>query len=55
MRSTSIISKPNKLAYDSSKNFCFIVLLNILGKLIEKVTSKGLQIQSIASSFIYLN
>ena len=54
-RSTSIISKPNKLAYDSPKNFCSIVLLNILGKLIEKVISERLQIQSIVSSFMYLN
>ena len=36
-----IISKPNKLAYNSSKTFHLIILLNILGKLIEKVISKS--------------
>jgi len=54
-KSTSIILKSSKLAYNSSKNFCSIVLLNILRKLIEKVISERLQIQSIASSFVYLN
>ena len=35
-----IILKPNKAFYDSSKMFQPIILLNILGKLIEKVISK---------------
>ena len=35
-----IIPKLNKKLYDSPKSFCPIVLLNILGKLIEKVTSE---------------
>ena len=38
-----IIPKLNKIFYDSSKLFCFVVLLNILGKLIEKVIGERLQ------------
>ena len=34
-----IISKPNKPSYDTSKIFWLIVLLNIIGKLIEKILS----------------
>jgi len=37
-----IISKPNKASYDSPKIFWPIILLNILGKLIEKVIGKRL-------------
>jgi len=50
-----IIQKPNKPLYDTSKIFQPIVLLNMLGKLIEKAISKRLQIHSIASNFIYPN
>jgi len=35
-----VIPKAKKVLYDSPKSFHSIVLLNILGKLIEKVTSK---------------
>ena len=38
-----IIPKLNKIFYDSPKSFCFIVLLNTLGKLIEKVIGGRLQ------------
>ena len=38
-----IISKPNKELYNSSKAFRLIILLNMIGKLIEKVISKRLQ------------
>jgi len=41
--SSIIIPKPNKASYDSFKNFQPIILLNILGKLIEKVISERLQ------------
>jgi len=41
-----IILKPNKPVYNLSKTFCPIILLNILEKLIEKIISKRLQIQS---------
>jgi len=34
---TIIIPKPNKLSYNSPKSFRPIILLNTLGKLIEKV------------------
>ena len=37
-----IIPKPNKMVYDLPKSFRSIVLLNILGKLIEKVISDRL-------------
>ena len=50
-----IISKLNKLVYDSSKMFYLIILLNILGKLIKKAMSKRLQIYSIVSNFVYPN
>jgi len=55
MSTSIIIPKPNKAAYNSSKNFYSIVLLNILGKLIEKVIGKRLQTQSIDSNFIHSN
>jgi len=48
-----IISKPNKVSYDSPKAFKLIVLLNMLGKLIEKVISKRLQFQLISKDFIH--
>ena len=55
-KSTSIIiPKPNKPLYDTPKTFCPIILLNILGKLIEKAISSKLQIYSIALNFVYPN
>jgi len=50
-----IIQKPNKPLYNTSKIFQPIVLLNMLGKLIEKAISERFQIHSIASNFIYPN
>ena len=49
-----IISKLNKASYDSPKIFRPIILLNMLGKLIEKVIGKRLQFQLISKNFIYL-
>ena len=37
---TIVIPKPNKTSYDQPKVFCPIVLLNTLGKLIEKVVAE---------------
>jgi len=55
-RSTSIIiPKPNKVAYDSPKSFCPIILLNMLGKLFEKIISERLQVHSISTNFVYPN
>ena len=51
--STVIIPKPNKLSYDSPKSFRPIVLLNTLGKLIEKVIGERIQFHVIANDFIY--
>jgi len=51
--STVIISKPNKLLYDSPKSFRPIVLLNTLGKLIEKVIEERIQFHVIANNFIH--
>ena len=51
--STVIIPKPNKVAYDQPKSFCSIVLLNTLGKLIEKVVAKRLQFLITKNDFIY--
>lgn len=43
------------MAYNNLKIFCSIIFLNMLGKFIEKVISKRLQILSISSNFIYSN
>jgi len=55
MSTSIIISSPNKVSYDFPQMIYFIVLLNILGKLIEKVIGERLQYQSIASNFIHPN
>jgi len=51
--STVIIPKPNKSSYDSAKLFRPIVLLNTLGKLIEKVIGERIQFHVIANNFIH--
>ena len=43
------------MLYNLPETFQSIVLLNILGKLIEKVISKRLQVHSISSNFVHLN
>ena len=48
-----IILKPGKMSYDQAKLFCPIVLLNTLGKLIEKVIAKRLQFTVVNNNFIY--
>ena len=48
-----VISKPNKMSYNSSKSFRPIVLLNTLGKLIEKVIGNRLQFYIVSNNFIY--
>jgi len=48
-----VISKPNKQLYDSPKSFRPIVLLNTLGKLIEKVIRERLQFHVAANNFIH--
>jgi len=48
-----IISKPNKKSYDSPKSFRPIVLLNTMGKLIEKVIGKRLQFNMAVNDFIH--
>ena len=50
---TIFISKLNKAAYDSPKSFRPIVLLNTLGKLIEKVIGDRLQFHVISNDFIH--
>ena len=53
-RSTMIvISKPNKKLYDLPKAFRPIVLLNIVGKLIEKVIGERLQFNTASNEFIH--
>jgi len=53
-RSTIIvISKPNKQSYNFPKLFRPIVLLNTLGKLIEKVISEKLQFLTASNNFIH--
>jgi len=48
-----IIPKSNKKSYDIPKTFRLIVLLNTLGKLIEKVIGKKLQFQVLSKEFIH--
>ena len=48
-----IISKPNKKLYNSSKLFRPIVLLNTVGKLIEKVIRERLQFNMASNNFIH--
>jgi len=50
---TIVIPKPNKSSYNSLKSFRSIVLLNTLGKLIEKVIRERLQFQAISNNFIH--
>jgi len=53
-RSTIIvIPRPNKKSYDSSKVFRLIVLLNIVGKLIEKDIGERLQFNTASNKFIH--
>ena len=48
-----IIPKPNKPSYNSPKSFRPIILLNTLGKLIEKVIGERIQFHIIANNFIH--
>ena len=50
-----IIPKPNKTLYDQLKAFWPIVLLNTLGKFIEKVVAERLQFTVASNDFIYLS
>jgi len=50
---TVVISKPNKKFYDSPKSFRPIVLLNTVGKLIEKFIRERLQFATTANDFIH--
>jgi len=50
---TIIISKLNKILYDSTKSFCPIVLLNTTGKLCEKMIGEWLQFLLISNNFIH--
>ena len=54
MLTSIIISKLNKV-YDFSKMFWPIVLINTLGKFIEKVIGKCLQFHMISNNFVYPN
>ena len=50
-----VIPKPNKLAYDQPKSFHLIILLNTLGKLIEKIVTERLQFIIVKNNFIHLS
>ena len=50
---TVIIPKPNKPSYNSPKSFRPIVLLNKLGKLIEKFIGERIQFHITANNFIH--
>jgi len=53
MSTTIVILKLNKPSYDSPKSFRPIVLLNTLGKLIEKVIGDRLQFHMTSNYFIH--
>jgi len=53
--SSIIIPKPNKSLYDFPKSFRSIVLLNTIGKLIEKVISNRIEVHTISSNFLHPN
>jgi len=53
--STIIIPKPNKPSYNKPNAFHPIVLLNTLGKLIEKVVADRLQFTVASNNFIHLS
>ena len=48
-----VIPKPNKSVYNSSKSYQPIVLLNMIGKLFEKMIGECLQFYTIPNSFIH--
>ena len=50
-----IIPKPQKPSYDTPKSFCPIILLNTLGKLIEKAISCWLQHHTIRNNYLHPN
>jgi len=50
---TVVIPKPNKQSYNSPKSFRLIVLLNMVGKLIEKVIGERLQFHTTSNDFIH--
>ena len=50
---TIIIPKPNKKSYNSPKAYQPIVLLNIIGKLFEKVIDERMQFTTISNNFIH--
>ena len=53
LSSTVIISKPNKLSYNSLKSFHPIILLNTIEKLIKKVIGERLQFLIVNNDFIH--
>jgi len=50
---TVVIPKPNKTLYDNPKAFRLIILLNTLGKLVEKVIAERLQFIVASNNFIH--
>jgi len=50
-----IIPKLNKLSYNTPKSFQPIILLNTIGKLIEKAISNRIQVHSIVTNFLHPN
>ena len=48
-----VIPKPNKTSFDLPKLYCPIVLLNMIGKLFEKMIEEWLQYYTISNNFIH--
>jgi len=53
MSTTIVIPKPNKKSYSSPKAYQPIVLLNMIGKLFEKVIDERMQFITISNNFIH--
>ena len=53
LSTTVIISKPNKTVYNLPRLYWLIVLLNMIGKLFEKMIGDHLQFHTISNNFIY--
>jgi len=53
MSTTIVIPKPNKLTYNSPKLYQPIILLNMIGKLFEKMIGEWLQFHIISNNFIH--
>jgi hypothetical protein len=52
---TVVIPKPGKPSYDTPKSFCPIVLLNTMGKLLEKMLANRLPFEAAEHGVLHPN